>query len=56
MTQFEVINGGCNCNDVDEPHMKSFCEADNLKNLIKHPTNYKDTDKPTCTDLILTNV
>ena len=41
---------------IDEPHMKSFCEAYNLTNLIKQPTCYKNPDNPTCIDLILTNV
>ena len=36
--------------------MQSFCESYNLKSLIKQPTCYKNPDKPTCVDLILTNV
>ena len=36
--------------------MRSFCEAYNLKSLIKQPTCYKNPDNPTCIDLILTNV
>ena len=36
--------------------MKSFCENYNLKSLIKQPTCYKNPNKPTCIDLILTNV
>ena len=36
--------------------MQSFCESYNLKSLIKQPTCYKNPDKPTCIDLILTNV
>ena len=36
--------------------MQSFCESYNLKRLIKQPTCYKNPDKPTCIDLILTNV
>ena len=35
--------------------MQSFCESYNLKSLIKQPTCYKNPDKPTCIDLILTN-
>ena len=42
--------------EVDENRMKSFCEIYGLKNLIKQPTCYKNPDKPTCIDLILTNV
>ena len=41
---------------IDEPDMKSFCEAYNLTNLIKQPTRYKNADNPTSIDLILTNV
>ena len=41
--------------EIDEPHMKSFCETYNLTNLIKQPTCYKNPDNPTCIDLILTN-
>ena len=40
---------------IDEVHMKFFCEAYNLTNLIKQPTCYKNPDNPTCIDLILTN-
>ena len=36
--------------------MQSFCESYNLKSLIKQPTCYKNPDKPTFIDLILTNV
>ena len=36
--------------------MQSFCESYNLKSLIKQPICYKNPDKPTCIDLILTNV
>ena len=42
--------------EVDENRMKSFCEIYGLKNLIKQPTCYKNPDKPTCIDFILTNV
>ena len=41
---------------VEEPHMKTFCENYNLQNLIKQPTCYKNPSRPTCIDLILTNV
>ena len=42
--------------EIQEPNMKSFCENYNLKGLIKQPTCYKNPEKPTCIDLILTNV
>ena len=41
---------------IEEANMQSFCESYNLKSLIKQPTYYKNPDKPTCIDLILTNV
>ena len=41
---------------VEEPHMKTFCENYSLQNLIKQPTCYKRPSRPTCIDLILTNV
>ena len=41
---------------VEEPHMKTFCENYSLQNLIKQPTCYKNPSRPTCIDLILTNV
>ena len=41
---------------IEEAYMQSFCESYNLKSLIKQPTCYKNPDKPTFIDLILTNV
>ena len=41
---------------IEEANMQSFCESYNVKNLIKQSTCYKNPDKPTCIDLILTNV
>ena len=41
---------------IEEANMKSFCENYNLKSLIKQPTCYKNPNKPTCIDFILTNV
>ena len=41
---------------TDDPKMKTFCEVYNLKSLIKQPTCYKNPDKPSCVDLLLTNV
>ena len=41
---------------IEEANMQSFCESDILNSLIKQPTCYKNPDKPTCIDLILTNV
>ena len=35
--------------------MKNVCGINYLKSLIKEPTCFKNPDKPTCIDLILTN-
>ena len=42
--------------EIEEANMKLFFVNHNLKSLIKQPTCYKNHDKPTCTNLILTNV
>ena len=36
---------------VLETPMTSFCESYNLKSIIKHPTCFKNPEKPTCIDL-----
>ena len=36
--------------------MQSFCDNYSLKSLIRQPTCYKIFKKPTCIDLILTNM
>ena len=41
--------------ELDNSHLCEFCQVYNLKSLIKEPTCYKNPDKPTCIDLILTN-
>ena len=35
--------------------MTEFCSLNGLKNLINEPIYYKNSQKPTCIDLILTN-
>ena len=40
---------------MDKKFMIDFCELINLSSLIDKPTCYKNFDKPTCIDLILTN-
>ena len=35
--------------------MKEFCSLNGLKNIINEPTCCKNSEKPTCIDLILTN-
>ena len=42
--------------EIKEANMKSFCENYNLKSLAKQATCYKNPNKSTCIDLILTNV
>ena len=38
-----------------EDAMEEFLKVYNLKNLVKGPTCFKNFDKPSCIDLILTN-
>ena len=40
---------------VLETPMTSFCKSYNLKSIIKQPTCFKNPEKPSCIDLILTN-
>ena len=40
---------------IDENSMEKFCGINFLKSLIKELTCFKNPDKPTYTDLILTN-
>ena len=40
---------------VLETTMTSFCESYNLKSITKQPTCFKNPEKPSCIDLILTN-
>ena len=35
--------------------MKEFCSLNGFKNLINGPTCYKNSEEPTCIDLILKN-
>ena len=51
----EIIIGNFNF-EVNNNHMKSFCENCGLKNLTKQSTCYKNPSNLTCIDLILTNV
>ena len=41
---------------IDGNSMKKFCDINCLKSLIKEPTCFKNPDKFTCIDLILTNL
>ena len=49
-----IILGDFNV-EINENHMKSFCENYDLSNLIKQPTCYKNPTNSTCIDLVLTN-
>ena len=40
---------------MTESAMGNFCGTYNLHNLIKDPTCFKNPDKPSCIDLLLTN-
>ena len=42
--------------EIDEQHMESFCDNYSLKSLIRQATCYKNFGKPTCIDLILSNI
>ena len=49
-----VFIGNFNVN-TSHSSMKEFCSLNGLKNLINEPTCSKNSEKPTCIDLILTN-
>ena len=49
-----IILWNFNC-EVKEETMSTFGEVHNLKNLIKQPTCFKNSEKPTIIDLISTN-
>ena len=55
-TKYEniIIMGDLN-SEINEISMQNFCEIYNLKSLVKEPTCFKNIDKPSCIDLILTN-
>ena len=49
-----LLMGDLNAEPHDN-HLKDFCDIYNLKNLIKVPTCFKNPDRPTCIDVMLTN-
>ena len=49
-----VFIGDFNIN-VNESYIKTFCNLNGLKSLINEPICFKNPDKPTCIDLILTD-
>ena len=50
-----IILGDFNV-EVNNNHMKFFCENYGLKYTIKQPTCYKNPSNLTCLDVMLTNV
>ena len=50
-----IISVGVFNAEISDSHMNSFCAIYHLKSLIKQPTFYKNPEKPSCIDLILTN-
>ena len=49
-----IVLGDFNA-EMSNPHMSEFCALYNVTNLNKEPTCYKNVDKPTSIDRILTN-
>ena len=49
-----IFLGGFNTS-INDNAVKSFCSLNDLTSFIDQPTCYKNPDKPTCTDLMLTN-
>ena len=41
--------------EAHDNYLKDFCDIYSLKNLIKIPTCFKNPDRPTCIDVMLTN-
>ena len=40
---------------VEDISVKNFCRSYNLTSMINRPTSYKNPDRPSCIDLIITN-
>ena len=57
MSQYQniILLGDCNCEFKGETLCETSCEVHNLKNLIQEPICFKNPEKPTIPDLILTN-
>ena len=41
--------------NTSDSSMKDFCSLNGLKNITNEPTCYKNSGKPSCSDLILKN-
>ena len=57
MSNYEIflVIGDLN-SEISEMAMSEFCETYNLQNSVKNPTCFKYPSRPTCIDLILTNL
>ena len=49
-----IVLGGFNA-EMTKTYMEEFCSVYNFKNFIKDPTCFKNPEKPTIIDYILTN-
>ena len=49
-----IIMGDFNCEPLHQ-EIVDFCDLYNFKNIVKHPTCFKNRENPSCIDLILTN-
>ena len=49
-----ILLGNFNSGMDDFPMIR-FCETYKLRNLVKHPTCFKNLENPSCIDLLLTN-
>ena len=47
--------GDFNAGGVEDSSLKNFCSSYNLISMINRPTYFKNPEKPSCIDLILTN-
>ena len=55
-TYAKIILSGDFYTEIDEQNMKSFYDNYSLESLIRQPKCYKNFEKPTCIDLMLTNM
>ena len=47
--------GDFNAGGVEDSSLKNFCSSYNLISMINRPTYFKNPEKPSCIDFILTN-
>ena len=50
-----ILLGDFNNKPEEKKNMSNFLNTYNLKNIVKQKTCFKNRDRPTCIDLILTN-